>query len=103
MQEITISYFQYTCTGTLHTLCSIDLSLQIEADSLFTGIAFPAELSNYMYICYVSEATRSSFRGCKYQNFSGGAPPDPPNLTVCYSIPCTTKTLKNRTIVLAPS
>ena len=30
--------------------CVVDLSLQIEADSLFTGLAFPAELSNY--ICY---------------------------------------------------
>ena len=30
--------------------CVVDLSLQIEADSLFTGLAFPAEVSNY--ICY---------------------------------------------------
>ena len=30
--------------------CVVDLSLQIEADSLFTGLAYPAEFSNY--ICY---------------------------------------------------
>ena len=35
--------------------CVVDLSLQIEADSLFTGLAFPAELSNYICYCTWSQ------------------------------------------------
>ena len=42
-----------------------------------------------MYICYVSEATRSRFRGCQYQN-----------LTIFSSIPCATKPQNHSTCPL---
>ena len=81
--------------------CVVDLSLQIEADSLFTGLAFPAELSNY--ICYCTWSLKPLEAVLEAENFFGGAPSDPPSLTVCYNIPSMTKTLKNATIVHAPS
>ena len=76
--------FQYICTGTLHTLCSRFKSVNRSRFPLH-WLSFSCwTFQLYLLLYVVSEATRSSFRGCKYQNFSGGAPSDPPSLTVCY-------------------
>ena len=54
-QSLSLSVLFFLLFVFLHTLCSRFKSVNIEADSLFTGLAFPAELSNYICYCTWSQ------------------------------------------------